>query len=176
MAVATSAILVALMSSTLVRMVAQNRFACDSAAWRRDAEAGLAMRVMGRAEVLPGRPYPLGATWDGSGVNFAIYSEHAEKVELCIFDSRVRVSCVAWCYPNIPIRCGTGICRKLNAARSTAIAYGPYDPENGHQLQQQQAPDRPVREATVRNNQVDRCEFWLSRRLVASRPFVRSSR
>src|SRR5580698_6954132 len=37
--------------------------------------------------VWPGRPYPLGATWDGSGTNFALYSEHAEKVELCLFDS-----------------------------------------------------------------------------------------
>ncbi len=35
----------------------------------------------------PGSPYPLGATWDGSGVNFAIFSEHATKVELCLFDS-----------------------------------------------------------------------------------------
>jgi glycogen operon protein len=36
--------------------------------------------------VWPGRPYPLGATWDGAGVNFAIYSEHCSKVELCLFD------------------------------------------------------------------------------------------
>ena len=36
--------------------------------------------------VWPGRPYPLGATWDGEGVNFALYSEHAEKVDLCLFD------------------------------------------------------------------------------------------
>ncbi len=34
-----------------------------------------------------GNPYPLGATWDGAGVNFAIFSEHATKVELCLFDS-----------------------------------------------------------------------------------------
>ena len=33
-------------------------------------------------EVWPGRPSPLGATWDGSGVNFALYSENAESVEL----------------------------------------------------------------------------------------------
>ncbi len=35
----------------------------------------------------PGTPYPLGATWDGEGVNFAIFSEHAEAVELCLYDS-----------------------------------------------------------------------------------------
>jgi isoamylase len=35
----------------------------------------------------PGAPQPLGATWDGSGVNFALFSEHAERVELCLFDA-----------------------------------------------------------------------------------------
>jgi isoamylase len=34
----------------------------------------------------PGRPHPLGATWDGMGVNFALFSEGAERVELCLFD------------------------------------------------------------------------------------------
>jgi isoamylase len=37
--------------------------------------------------IWPGHPYPLGATWDGAGVNFAIYAENATKVELCLFDS-----------------------------------------------------------------------------------------
>src|SRR6476646_11606502 len=37
--------------------------------------------------VWPGSPYPLGATWDGVGVNFAIFAEHATRVELCLFDS-----------------------------------------------------------------------------------------
>ena len=37
--------------------------------------------------VWPGHPSPLGATWDGNGVNFALFSEHATKVELCLFDS-----------------------------------------------------------------------------------------
>ncbi|MCE5267285.1 MAG: glycogen debranching protein GlgX [Planctomycetaceae bacterium] len=38
-------------------------------------------------KVLPGRSYPLGATWDGRGTTFALYSEAATKVELCLFDS-----------------------------------------------------------------------------------------
>jgi isoamylase len=37
--------------------------------------------------VQPGQPYPLGATWDGLGVNFALFSEYATGVELCLFDS-----------------------------------------------------------------------------------------
>ena len=40
--------------------------------------------------VWPGRAYPRGATWDGEGVNFAVFSEHAEKVELCLFDESGR--------------------------------------------------------------------------------------
>ena len=37
-------------------------------------------------ETWPGSAYPLGATFDGSGTNFAIFSEHAERIELCLFD------------------------------------------------------------------------------------------
>ena len=37
-------------------------------------------------EVWSGQPYPLGATWDGAGVNFALFSENATAVELCIYD------------------------------------------------------------------------------------------
>src|SRR5580658_7659597 len=37
--------------------------------------------------IWPGRSYPLGATWDGAGVNFALFTEFASKVELCLFDS-----------------------------------------------------------------------------------------
>ena len=38
-------------------------------------------------QVWPGTPYPLGATWDGAGTNFALFSEVAEQVELCLFDT-----------------------------------------------------------------------------------------
>src|SRR5690349_19759194 len=49
-------------------------------------------RVLTRAmrgscmQIWPGRPYPLGATYDGAGANFALFSEVAEKVELCLID------------------------------------------------------------------------------------------
>src|SRR5439155_15958086 len=46
-------------------------------------------RARGRGPVMrhwPGTPYPLGATWDGSGTNFAVFSEAADAVELCLFD------------------------------------------------------------------------------------------
>jgi glycogen operon protein len=37
-------------------------------------------------DVWPGRPFPLGATWDGQGTNFALFSENAQSVTLCLFD------------------------------------------------------------------------------------------
>jgi len=49
--------------------------------------------------VWPGQPYPLGATWDGQGVNFAIFSESATGVELCLFAKEtdaVEAEAVPW--------------------------------------------------------------------------------
>src|SRR5450759_936594 len=85
--------------------------------------------------VWPGQPYPLRATLDGEGVNFALYSEHAEKVELCLFDSsgkretlRVQIreqTDMVW-HGYLPeIRPG-----QLYGYR----VYGPYAPEQGHRF------------------------------------------
>jgi isoamylase len=46
-------------------------------------------------EICPGKPFPLGATYDGAGTNFSLYSELAERVELSLFDSDNRETCVA---------------------------------------------------------------------------------
>ncbi|MEO7335780.1 MAG: glycogen debranching protein GlgX, partial [Caldimonas sp.] len=85
--------------------------------------------------VWPGTAYPRGAVWDGEGVNFALFSQHAEKVELCLFDEsgrherqrivlRERTDHVWHCY--------------LPEARP-GLAYGyrvhgPYKPEEGHRF------------------------------------------
>ena len=44
---------------------------------------------MGR-EAWPGHPFPLGATWEGNGTNFSLFSEHATRVRLCLFDDEGR--------------------------------------------------------------------------------------
>jgi len=54
------------------------------------SSGGVATETEGARATRPiqeGRPYPLGSTWDGLGANFAIFSENADKVELCLFDS-----------------------------------------------------------------------------------------
>jgi isoamylase len=55
----------------------------EQAILRLAAEERLAQ--LGEADVLPGTPYPLGATWDGKGTNFAVFSENASGMELCLF-------------------------------------------------------------------------------------------
>jgi len=85
--------------------------------------------------VWPGHPYPLGASWDGEGVNFALFSEHAEKVELCLFDSRGRreTECIPMQWQTDQVwHC------YLPEARPGQLygfrVYGPYDPLNGHRF------------------------------------------
>jgi glycogen operon protein len=51
------------------------------------APAGALERFAAAAVLLPGRPFPLGAHWDGRGVNFAVFSAHAQRIELCLFDA-----------------------------------------------------------------------------------------
>ncbi|CAI9085920.1 glycogen debranching enzyme GlgX [Candidatus Methylacidiphilum fumarolicum] len=82
---------------------------------------------------LPGRIYPLGATWDGQGVNFALYSEHATKVELCLFDSAGKET-------KIPITdCTDYIWTVYIPSLSPGQLYGyrvhgPYEPQAGHRF------------------------------------------
>ena len=84
-------------------------------------------------DVWPGHPFPLGPAWDGSGTNFALFTENAERVELCLFDAEDRETRIAltereafnWhCYiPGI----GPG-------QRYGYRVYGDYDPTTGHRF------------------------------------------
>lgn len=82
----------------------------------------------------PGSPYPLGATWDGAGVNFALFSENATGVELCLFngDSRdeVRIPLTEqtdqiWHVQLPEVRPGQ---------RYGYRVHGPYEPAKGHRF------------------------------------------
>ena len=72
--------------------------------------------------VKEGLPYPRGATWDGKGVNFALFSANATKVEVCLFDSQARTKPSASSCRNTPTRSGTATCRSSARALSTATA------------------------------------------------------
>ncbi|MCA9062454.1 MAG: glycogen debranching protein GlgX, partial [Planctomycetaceae bacterium] len=89
-----------------------------------------------KSRIWPGKPYPLGATWDGQGVNFALYSENATQVELCLFDNpqdECETACIllteqtdlVW-HAYLPdIRPGQLYGYRVN---------GPYDPHQGHRF------------------------------------------
>ena len=84
-------------------------------------------------QVWPGSSYPLGATYDGNGTNFALFSEGAERVELCLFDEDGTETCVelvdvdafVWhaYLPNIQ-----------PGQRYGYRVHGPYDPANGQRF------------------------------------------
>jgi isoamylase len=82
------------------------------------------------AELWPGKAYPLGATYDGSGTNFAVFSEAAEKVELCLFaadgtESRVTL-------PEVDGFVWHGFIPNIEPGQRYGYrVYGPYDPAAG---------------------------------------------
>ena len=69
-----------------------------------------------------GLPYPLGATWDGKGVNFALFLAHATRVELCLFDDEGERETTRIELPEFTDEIWHGMCRMFIPARSTAIA------------------------------------------------------
>jgi glycogen operon protein len=89
--------------------------------------------ISGR-RITEGRPVPLGATWDGLGVNFALFSAHATRVELCLFDNdgrnEERID-----LPEYTDEVWHGYLPECRPG--TVYAYrvhGPYEPENGHRF------------------------------------------
>lgn len=78
----------------------------------------------------PGRPHPLGATWDGEGTNFAVYSQHSTKLELCLFDELGAET-------RVPLTERTayvwhGYLPHVSPGQRYGLrAHGPWDPEHG---------------------------------------------
>lgn len=87
-------------------------------------------------KVWPGQPYPLGATWDGAGVNFALFSENATGVELCLFAGQNEHQEIA----HIQLKEQTDQVwhAYLPEARPGLLygyrVHGPYEPEAGHRF------------------------------------------
>ncbi len=84
-------------------------------------------------KVLPGKPYPLGPTWTGQGVNFAIYSEGATKIELCLFDtpdSKMESQRIA--LPEVTGRVWHAFLAGVRPGQQYGYrVHGPYDPNSG---------------------------------------------
>jgi len=102
-----------------------------NAAARRDTRP----RSGGKWAAGPGRPWPMGASFDGTGVNFAVFSAHAERIDLCLFseDGRREVARLP-----LPERDGDiwhgHVAGLTPGTRYGFRAHGPYDPERGHRF------------------------------------------
>ena len=85
--------------------------------------------------VWPGRPHPLGATWDGSGVNFALFSAHATKVELCLFDREGRREIARLALPEYTDEVWHGYLPEAYPGLLYGYrVHGPYEPAAGHRF------------------------------------------
>ena len=85
--------------------------------------------------VWPGLPYPLGATWDGSGTNFALFSAHAEKVELCLFDESGEKELARIALPEYTHEIWHGYLPDVRSGQLYGYrVYGPYEPGSGHRF------------------------------------------
>ncbi|HEX8887307.1 MAG TPA: glycogen debranching enzyme GlgX, partial [Noviherbaspirillum sp.] len=87
------------------------------------------------ARMSAGSPYPLGATPDGSGTNFAVFSAHAEKIELCLFDPTGRREIARHVLPECTDEVWHGYLPRVQPGQLYGYrAYGPYQPEQGHRF------------------------------------------
>ena len=84
----------------------------------------------GGVAIRPGEPFPLGATWDGRGTNFAVFSEVAERVELCLFDENGRETRIR--LPEKTAFCWHGYVPGVRPGQRYGYrVHGPWDPVQG---------------------------------------------
>ncbi len=87
------------------------------------------------SRIREGLPFPLGATWDGLGVNFALFSANATKVELCLFDPATEEEIERIELPEYTDEIYHGYLPDAHPGLIYGYrVYGPYDPENGHRF------------------------------------------
>jgi len=85
--------------------------------------------------LLAGANYPLGASWDGLGVNFAVFSSHAERIDLCLFDAAGRREVARYTLPEYTDEIWHGYLPDAGPGTVYGYrAYGPYAPERGHRF------------------------------------------
>ncbi len=88
-----------------------------------------------KSQLKEGLPNPRGATWDGKGTNFAVFSAHATKIEVCIFDETGEREVERIALPEYTDEIWHGYLHGVTPGTIYGIrAHGPYEPENGHRF------------------------------------------
>ncbi len=86
-------------------------------------------------KIQPGQPYPLGASFDGAGVNFALFSAHAQRVELCLFDPSGQQEIKRYTLPDNTDQVWHGYLPGVTAGLLYGYrVHGPYEPHLGHRF------------------------------------------
>src|SRR2546430_228331 len=87
--------------------------------------------MLSTVKVWPGTPYPLGATYDGAGTNFSLFSEVAQRVELCLYDDHGNETRVD--LPEMDAFCWHGYLPNIGPGQRYGFrVHGPWEPDNGH--------------------------------------------
>ena len=95
----------------------------------------LVEKTMPHPRIREGSPNQLGAQWDGSGTNFAVFSAHATKIELCIFDWDGQQELDRVPLPEYTNQVWHGYVTDLPPGTPYRYrAHGPYEPESGHRF------------------------------------------
>ncbi len=90
---------------------------------------------MNGSRIREGAPHPRGATWDGKGTNFALFSAHARKVEVCLFDASGENETDRIVLPEYTNQVWHGYLPDVTPGTIYGYrVYGPYDPEHGHRF------------------------------------------
>ena len=93
------------------------------------------MTYLSRTRIREGHPYPRGATWDGSGTNFALFSANATKVEVCLFDSNGEHEVERIELPEFTGEIWHGYLPDVSPGMLYGYrVHGPYEPEAGHRF------------------------------------------
>lgn len=109
----------------------------------------------------PGNPYPLGATWDGKGVNFALFSQHATGVQLCLFDSvdAKKESHQIWITEQTDMVWHIYLPDARPGCLYGYRVFGPYDPLNGHRFNPAKLIIDPYAKEIARDIRWDKAMF-----------------
>jgi isoamylase len=93
------------------------------------------MKATRKSVVQEGLPHPCGATWDGKGTNFALFSANATKVELCLFDEHGERELERIALPEYTNQIWHGYLPEVGPAMVYGYrVHGPYEPEAGHRF------------------------------------------
>ena len=130
---------------------------------------------MSKTTLKEGLPYPIGASWDGKGTNFALFSAHATKVELCLFNEDGTKEIERIVLPEYTNEIWHGYLEGISPGSLYGYrVHGPYTPEEGHRFNHNKLLLDPYARAHYGELKWDPSLFWVHN--GRRRPDIRRAR